>query len=423
MTGTPSDVAVLDDGPIGLRFKGLPADAAGLTLSELGEQRRPLFGGGFSWPLMSLRRSAIEHNATLLADFAASHGLELAPHLKTSMSPMLAEVALHHGAWGVTVATPHQARVFMALGVPRILVANEILDGDFLAAASDWTAASPERRLLCLVDSVAGAELMDRSTTGPFDVLVDIGHAGGRTGVRDRASFDAVVHAVANSAHLRLCGVSCYEGSLSHSREESELDKVRAFLQVVRERAESIATQVTDGPMIVSAGGSIYFDCVSEVLSPSAFAARDVVTILRSGAYLTHDDGLYAAISPMGQAVAEPRRLLPAIRVWAQVLSRPEPGLVIVGAGRRDLNDDSGLPRPVELRDPTGSAPRALDTWRVTTLNDQHAFCEVPEADPAAPGDLVAFAVSHPCTAHDRWSAPVVIDDDHNVVAIARCYF
>ncbi|GAB3305163.1 amino acid deaminase [Epidermidibacterium keratini] len=422
MIDDPKDVAVLDDGPIGLRFKGLPPDAAELTLAEFGNERRPLFRGGFTWPLMTLRRNAIEHNATLLAGFAQAHGLALAPHLKTSMSPLLAEVALRRGAWGVTVAMPHQARVFMALGVDRILVANEVLDGEFLAEVGGWTASAPDRRLLCLVDSVAGAELMDRSATAPLEVLVDIGHAGGRTGVRDVETFDAVVQAVADSARLRLRGVSCYEGSVSHSREEAELAKVRSFLQVVRDRADQVADRV-DGSMIVSAGGSIYFDCVSEVLSPSAFGSCDVVTILRSGAYLTHDDGLYAAISPLGEAVAEQRRLLPAIRVWAQVLSRPEPGLVIVGAGRRDLNEDSGLPQPVEVRDRAGEAPRSTGSWRVTTLNDQHAFCEVPTADPVAPGDLVAFAISHPCTAHDRWTAPVVIDDNHQVVAVARSYF
>ena len=39
--------------------------------------------------------------------------------------------------------------------------------------------------------------------------------------------------------------------------------------------------------------------------------------------------------------------LTAALQVWAQVLSTPEPGLAILGAGKRDLPFDLGLPVPV----------------------------------------------------------------------------
>jgi D-serine deaminase-like pyridoxal phosphate-dependent protein len=70
---------------------------------------------------------------------------------------------------------------------------------------------------------------------------------------------------------------------------------------------------------IATAGGSTYFDVVADEL------AGDWRTILRSGCYLTHDDGLYRRTSPLKEG------LRPALSVWAQVLSRPEPHLAVAG--------------------------------------------------------------------------------------------
>lgn len=419
------DRDVLEDGPLGLRFKGLPPDAAALTADELAAQRRPLFGGGFSWPLMTLRTSAVEHNADLLAAYAARFGLGLAPHLKTSMSPRLADYALRRGAWGVTVATPHQARVFMAAGVHRVFLANQLFDAALIADAGEW-ARVEDREFVCQVDSVAGVERLSASATAPVDVVIEVGHAGGRTGARDADTFEDVRAAALAAPNVTLRGVTAYEGSLSHSREKSELERVREFLREVRDLAARLAADVDERGLLVSAGGSIYFDCVAQVLAPAAFGDTGVptITLIRSGAYLTHDSGLYAIISPLGEETPEPAaRLRSAITVWGQVLSRPEPDVVIVGAGRRDLNWDADLPTPHEVRDRAGDHPRAATRWRTRELNDQHAFCEIPTDDPARPGDLVAFTISHPCTAHDRWTAPVLVDDRDIVVGVARCYF
>ena len=50
--------------------------------------------------------------------------------------------------------------------------------------------------------------------------------------------------------------------------------------------------------VVVTAGGSTYFDAVADALTgwPDGMSVR---TILRSGCYLTHDDGLYARTSPL----------------------------------------------------------------------------------------------------------------------------
>src|SRR4051812_6063900 len=66
------------------RFKALPPDAAGLTDGELAGQRRNLFTGGFTTPVLALSAESVAHNLALLETYAQRHGLAFAPHGKTS---------------------------------------------------------------------------------------------------------------------------------------------------------------------------------------------------------------------------------------------------------------------------------------------------------------------------------------------------
>jgi D-serine deaminase-like pyridoxal phosphate-dependent protein len=144
-------------------------------------------------------------------------------------------------------------------------------------------------------------------------------------------------------------------------------------------------------------------------------------TILRSGAYLTHDHGTYAGSTPFTRI---PGHLYPALRVWAQVVSTPQDGLTILGAGKRDLPYDAGLP-VVLRRHRTGEAPVAIVGWTLTRTNDQHAYLE--ETDPLATvlavGDLLELGISHPCTAFDKWRAIPVIDAGQRVVDVVTTWF
>ena len=94
---------------------------------------------------------------------------------------------------------------------------------------------------------------------------------------------------------------------------------------------------------------------------------------------------------------------LPAIEVFSQVLSRPEPELALLDAGRRDLSLDAGLPRPLSRGRIGQDRSPAPEWWRVTSLMDHHAFLTLRAEDDLSPGDYVALGISHPCTTLDKW--------------------
>ncbi len=369
--------------------------------------RPSLFGGAFSWPVMTVRRTAVEANIATMAAFAARHGLALAPHAKTSMAPKLIAAQLAAGAWACTVATAHQALILRRLGVPRIQVANLILD----PTALRWLAGEVDRGFEAYLqvdslDAVAAVSAAVAAGAAPVPVLVELGHHGGRTGARGLAAVRAVARAAAAAPGLRLAGVTGYEGGVPGGPAG-----VAAFLDELAAAAHDIGVAAP----VVSAGGSAWFDVVAERLTAAA-VPPGAVRVLRSGASVTHDDGFYRERTPFGRIDGE---LRPALAVWAQVLSTPEPGLAIVGMGKRDVSFDEGLPVPRLVRTPAG-ATRPADGLVVTKVQDQHAYVRGPGL---RPGDLVRFGISHPCTAFDKWRAIPVVEDDDTVSDVLETFF
>jgi D-serine deaminase-like pyridoxal phosphate-dependent protein len=399
------------------RTKGFWLPDGPVPVAEFAAARHPLFGGPFSWPVLVLKRDALVHNAATMAAFCAERGLAFAPHGKTSMAPALFRDQLAAGAWGITLATANQVLVARDAGVPRIFLANELLD----PRALRWLVWEREADLsfdfYCYVDSVAGIEAL-RGVLEPggrdFTVVVELGYPGGRTGVRTVPDAVELAQLAAAVPGIAVAGVAGYEGGLS------TVDEAAAYLRSLREAAAAVAPVVpADRPVLVSAGGSAYFDTVAAELPGPLPDGRAVWPVLRSGAYLTHDDGFYREKTPfrrLGRGHLEP-----ALEVWAQVTSTPEPGLAMVGLGKRDAPFDEGLPVPKLIR--RDGDPVPLEGVTVTKLNDQHAYLSVPPGVTLAPGDLIGFGISHPCTAFDKWRVIPVVDADHRVVDLVSTYF
>ncbi|MGK5693981.1 amino acid deaminase [Streptomyces sp. URMC 128] len=405
------------------RFKGLPPDADGLTVGELAAQRRNLFTGGFATPVLALSAERLEHNLRLMETYADRHGLAFAPHGKTSMAPQLFQRQIEHGAWGITLAVPHQVRVARAFGIRRVFLANELVD----AAALRWVSAEldtdPEFRFVCYVDSVRGVELMDAAMgepRRPLDVVVELAAGeGARTGVRTEAECAAVADAVAGARSLRLVGVAGYEGEVP----KADPERVTAWLRRLVALAAGFdeAGRFTDvDEIVVSAGGSAWFDAVADVFAEIPELSRPVLKLLRSGAYVSHDDGHYRKLTPFNR-VPEEGALEPAFRLWTQVVSRPTAEQAFVNAGKRDAAYDLDLPFAQVVR--RDGAERPATGVSVTALSDQHAWLSTtPEADLEV-GDWVGLGLSHPCTSFDKWPLIPVAEADGTVVDYVRTFF
>ncbi|WP_405686805.1 amino acid deaminase [Streptomyces sp. NBC_01387] len=407
------------------RFKGLPPGADGLTVAALAAERRNLFTDGFTTPVLALSAESVEHNLALMETYSARHGLVFAPHGKTSMSPQLFDRQLAHGAWGITLAVPHQVRVARAFGIQRVFVANEIVDAAALRWIAAELAADPEFRFLCYVDSVRGVELMDEALRGsarPVDVVIELGAGdGARTGARTEAECAAVADAVAATGTLRLVGVAGYEGEVPGANSERVLAWLRRLVALAAGLDRDGLFEGVD-EIVVSAGGSAWFDTVAEAFAEIPALSAPVLKLLRSGAYVSHDDGHYKHLTPFNRVPTE-GALQPAFRLWAQVVSRPTDAQAFVNAGKRDAAYDLDLPEAQVVRDARTGEIRPATGITVSKLSDQHGWLETAAGADLEVGDWVGMGLSHPCTSFDKWQLIPLVEADGTVSDYIRTYF
>src|SRR5476651_21682 len=333
-----------------------------------------------SLPAAVLYADRIEHNLKWMQAFVAEYGVKLAPHGKTTMAPQLFRRQLDAGAWGITLATAHQVRAAYRGGVQRVLMANQLVGKRNMGMIAELL-TDPNFEFHCLVDSADNVDQLGTffsDVNKQVNVLLELGVAGGRTGIRDDAQRDAVLAAIARWPDaVKLTGVELYEGVL---QDES---KVRAFLQNAVDVTRAL---VADGkierkPAILSGAGSAWYDVVADEFAKANSDAIEV--ILRPGCYLTHDVGVYKkaqneifARNPIAKKMG--KGLNPALQLWAYVESIPEPDRVIIGLGKRDAAFDAGM---------------------------------------------IAFDISHPCLTFDKWRQILVVDTKYRVKEVIETSF
>jgi len=412
---------------VGTLNKGLGAMNSPLQPEQVRQLHWNLLREDLSLPTAVLYQDRLTHNLRWMQEFIAAYGIRLAPHGKTTMAPRLFEMQLESGAWGITVATAHQALVAYTHGVRRVLMANELIGKENIAIAARML-RDPGFEFYCLVDSAAQIEQLGShfSSQGQhLHVLIELGVMGGRTGVRNDEQLNQVLDALAKWRNaIALDGVEMYEGVLD------EEAAIRVFLQ----RAVSVARRLRDerrfdrSPFLLSGAGSAWYDVVAEEFSSAGFGdAAEIV--LRPGCYLTHDVGSYRKAQQRileHNSVAQRMHsgLIPALHVWAYVQSIPENEKAIVGMGRRDAAFDSGLPVPALHYRPGETAPKTVPAhWETTKLMDQHAFLKIAAGDDIKVGDMIGFDICHPCLTFDKWRTLPIVDSNFNVVEVIPTYF
>ncbi|WP_423922374.1 alanine racemase [Frigoribacterium sp. 2-23] len=424
-----------------------PGGTGAVTKIGFGREPRPVPLIDLATPLLTIDLDALGHNIDTMASWCRAAGVDLAPHGKTTMAPAIWQQQLDAGAWGITIATAFQAAVAREAGVPSVIMAGTAFAPHTLAGL-----AAPGTDVLMWVDSVETVRLVDAAlargeAARPLAVLVEIGSPLGRTGARTVAEALRVVDAVSAAPNLVLAGVAGYEGALTHDIDEAGIALIDDYLRTMLEFLDGIgepafAPWIDSGrDVVLTAGGSVYFDRVVAVLAsrhdPAGLQGPRTRVVLRSGSYVAHDHELYRQLTPFARdtmpagmsgaaglsgisgvpgasgvagqsgAAADRPSFEPALELWASVVSRPEPGLALLNVGRRDTADDEGMPVPLDAWRPQAADRRllgVLDGSHVSALNDQHAFLRLDDGSALQVGDLVRLGISHPCTTIDKWT-------------------
>ena len=217
--------------PLDVNGKGLGAFPASCTTAGVADLGWNLLAEDVSLPAAVLYEARVRHNLQWMQRFMEAYRVKLAPHGKTTMSPALFQRQIDGGAWGITLANAPQVQAAHNHGIRRVLMANQLVGRANMAIIARILRQDPDFTYFCIIDSPAnaahlGAYFGEQGLTLP--VLIELGPAGGRTGVRDDAQFQAVADEIARWPALALAGIEVYEGVLQ------EEQAIRAFLRRAR---------------------------------------------------------------------------------------------------------------------------------------------------------------------------------------------
>ena len=396
----------------------MPIAAQGLSIADFLSTKPNLFTSDFQFPIMILRDSALENNIKRMASYCKSLGFELAPHVKTSMSPQISQRQLDAGAWALTVANFSQASMMYASGFNRLIIGNEVVEPTSIAEIAKIN-GSGAGQIIFYIDSLAGLKIAQDSITNVADaklnVFMEIGAVGARTGIRDLELLKIILAEIAKDERIYVRGVSGFEGVVPGGNRDSDgIEKLRIFLRHIVAAAKITAPFIREDKIIISGGGSSFFDYVAEEF---AKYEGDAQFILRSGGYVSHDHIGYENMYPfMGAPDSE--RFYPALELWARVLSVPEADLAMLNYGKRDAGNDLHNTLPI-LK--LGKKPEAFK-GEIEKLNDQHAFMKISPGTVAV-GDIIGCGISHPCTNFDKWRLLPLVNDNYDVIDLVHTHF
>lgn len=377
-------------------------------------------------PAALLKNSALQHNLQWMQAFADRHGVKLAPHGKTSMTPWLFQQQLAAGAWGITVATPYQAQVAAEAGAKKLIMANQLVGKANMALIAALLNQGIE--IYVCVDHADNASALSgffQAEKVCLPVLIELGMPGGRCGCRSVASAIALAQHIATLPGLSLAGVEFYEGVVGA---DEDISKVAEFVQQAANLAQVLHQQhwLSHPTTLITGAGSAWYDIVATELK-NAHLPQDMQIILRPGCYISHDTGIYQQAQSQllirNQATCcITGNLQNALELAAYVQSLPEPGLAVLGFGKRDAAFDAGLPQALALYRHGVVIDNRLTHCETIKVMDQHAFWRYEAVAPQI-GDIVILGTSHPCLTFDKWRSLWLVDDEYNLLQSLDTYF
>ena len=130
-----------------------------------------------------------------------------------------------------------------AAGVTACLIANQVFADVDLQGIVDLKHAHAGLRVLFLVDSVTQLALIEgwhqrQAVPLAFEVLLEVGVSGGRTGCRTLAQALRLAEHLHHSAAVQLAGVECYEGLGATGQTVQDV----AYAQPLMDLVQAVAT-------------------------------------------------------------------------------------------------------------------------------------------------------------------------------------
>lgn len=331
-------------------------------------------------PTLLVDLDALEHNIQAFAKFASQRGLLWRPHCKAVRCAEIALRMIQAGACGVTCAKVSQAAALADGGVRDILIANEVVGAQKIAALVELA----RRAVVCVAVDDA-ANLRDISAAAArggarVAVLVDVDCGMGRCGVpwEDTETIVGLCRLAAALPGVSLRGLMGYDGHTQSGDATARRDADAFAQRLSGVRAAVEAAGVAVG--VVSGGGSGNYCRAAQLGAISELQAGGGV--FHCQAYQAFERNWREAREAEGamppREGGDAPRMRPCLHVLTQVVSRATPGRVVADAGFKAAG---GTGAPVCVSHP-GLTVRDVNAEHMI-LADDHPPLTAP---PVVPG-------------------------------------
>ncbi len=325
-------------------------------------------------PCLVIDGPTVERNIERLADYSRQHGLGVRPHTKTHKSLKLAQLQLDHGAIGLTVAKPGEARVMAQLGAEVLIAYPSVTQASLTTIAKELR----DSRVLVAIDSVDAIELLTKAVADGHPgvgVLIDSDIGLRRTGVQTVEQSLQLAQQVERSKSLDLAGLFCYPGHIW---------ELPAEQHTALADAEALVEQHLDAWR----KSGLHARVVSGGSTPTAYQSHLMpsLTEIRPGTYLFNDTNTFRG----GYCELEDC----AARFIVTVISDAVPGQIVIDAGSKTLSNDRCIPDPELGQGYIVELPDA----KIQHLSEEHGQVDVSRCDrrPRV-GDRLTVIPNHIC--------------------------
>lgn len=322
----------------------------------------------------------MQENIDRMQGFAAQHGLDLRPHVKTHKCVEIGRRQVKAGAVGITAGNVGEAEVFAAAGFDDIFIAYPVwpagTKGPRIRKLSETTRLRVGVDNFAAIDALAGAmgDEPDR-----LEVVIEVDCGARRSGAPPE--FAGELAAAARNRGLVPVGVFTYPGHGSAgpgSRKGAAQDQDAALTTAVRSLSAAGIS-----PLVVSAGSTPTVE----------FATNSVITEIRPGEYVFND----LNNARLGACTQDQIALFLA----GTVVSDWVPDQVMLDVGTKALGRE-GTPE-------IGYGGIAGTAAVLSRLNEYHGFLPLPAGDfcPGV-GTVLPVVPNHVC--------PVVVNFEEYIV-------
>jgi D-serine deaminase-like pyridoxal phosphate-dependent protein len=332
-------------------------------------------------PALILDLDVAKRNIAVMAEKFAGLPARLRPHNKVHKSVELSLMQVEAGAVGVAVATAWEAVVMAEGGIEDVLVANQLVQRDKVAAVA---ALAREHRITVAVDDVRNVDQLARAAQeagSRLEILIEVDVGMGRCGVRTKEETLALAERIATHETLSLRGVQAYEG---HCMLEPDVDvrhrKAHAANAKAIEAADHLAEHGHPCADISGGGTGTYF----------ITGANPRISEVQAGSYVLLDC-FHGNLVPGGFEVA--------LTVAGTVISR-QGSTVVLDCGRKAVGIDFVTP-------PLVAYPEA----EIRYYAEEHCLADFPGAPPLDLGDVAEVMAGYGPTTVNLHDVFHVVED------------